>query len=205
VPGATKAAEAQGIARRRAIVAAARDLIAARGVHGARLADVAAVAGVTRQGLLHHFAGKDALLHAVLDDHERTTEAALREALEGLRGLDAVAGLAVIARLDVADRTRAALWSTLLADAAASDATLRERLLAASHGFIAGVEQRLADAQADGDIDPGVDRHREAVLVIAGINGLENVWLLDERVPLVDLTEAFLARTVERLRVSGSS
>ncbi|SMQ73686.1 TetR/AcrR family transcriptional regulator [Agreia sp. VKM Ac-1783] len=52
---------------RRAILGAAREVIRERG-GGVALAEIAAAAGVSKSGLLHHFASRDALFLAVAED-----------------------------------------------------------------------------------------------------------------------------------------
>lgn len=61
-------------ATRGALVAAARELFAARGYAGVATEEIVRRAGVTRGALYHHFSGKDDLLRAVL--HELARELA---------------------------------------------------------------------------------------------------------------------------------
>lgn len=56
-----------GVMRRQLLIEAATEIIGERGYHKARLADIAAAAGCTQAGLLHHFPSKDHLLVAVLE------------------------------------------------------------------------------------------------------------------------------------------
>ena len=76
---------------------------------------------------------------------------------------------------------------------------LRERLIGTYEAYQVNVRAFLSDAEAAGELRPGVDIHAETVLILAGIDGLESAWLLDERVPLVELMELLLDRTIERL------
>jgi len=54
--------------RRRAIASAAVDAIAANGLEGVKLADIAAAAGVTTGAIAHYFPDKDAVLAAALEE-----------------------------------------------------------------------------------------------------------------------------------------
>src|SRR5207237_938473 len=58
-------------ATRSALLDAATTLFATRGYPGTSLEDVAAAAQVTRGAVYHHFASKQALFEAVLDEQER--------------------------------------------------------------------------------------------------------------------------------------
>src|SRR5690625_2440207 len=58
---------AKGEDRRQRILAAAERLLAHNGWRTTTLAQIAREAGVSAAGLLHHFASKEQLLHAVLD------------------------------------------------------------------------------------------------------------------------------------------
>lgn len=59
---------APGIATRKEIVRVARDVLVERGFHGMTVTAVAERSGLTRAGLIHHFASKEHLLLAVMDD-----------------------------------------------------------------------------------------------------------------------------------------
>src|SRR3954451_2631165 len=62
---------AQGERTRARLLAAATQQFAEHGLHETSLDDVAAAAGVTRQGLLHYFPSKTDLLLAVLKHRDR--------------------------------------------------------------------------------------------------------------------------------------
>ncbi len=64
-------------ATRSALLEAATARFAARGYLKTSLADVAAAARVTRGAVYHHFAGKQALFEAVLEEQERRADAGI--------------------------------------------------------------------------------------------------------------------------------
>src|SRR4051812_16776203 len=68
VDGRTRAARAQGRAARDELLAAALKVFAQRGYEQASVDEVAAAAGYSKGALYHHFAGKEELLLAVLDE-----------------------------------------------------------------------------------------------------------------------------------------
>lgn len=71
---------ANGDSRRKLIIKMATEIISTAGFHKARLADIAAAAGCTQAGLLHHFPSKEHLLLAVLAQRDALTEAQVRDA-----------------------------------------------------------------------------------------------------------------------------
>src|SRR4051794_7435612 len=77
------ASKAQGEQTRARLVEAATEAFAQRGMHDTSLNDVAAAAGVTRQGLLHYFPSKTDLALAVLKQRDRAdTQAVPRAAMQ---------------------------------------------------------------------------------------------------------------------------
>jgi AcrR family transcriptional regulator len=84
----------KGEMRRAALLDAATQIFARDGYTSASMRDVAALAGITTVGLLHHFPNKEALLAALLERrdqrvtsrfHEMTTELTLEGFLKFLR------------------------------------------------------------------------------------------------------------------------
>src|SRR5580704_16693346 len=89
-PGAPPSGKGQR--RREKILAAAIRHVARNGGRGTSLAQIAAEAGVTQQGLLYYFASKDELLHAALDVRDRLEERyrlVHREYADGVRAAQA--------------------------------------------------------------------------------------------------------------------
>jgi AcrR family transcriptional regulator len=81
---------AKGRATRERIVAAASRLMLDQGVGRTTVADVQAAANVSPSQLYHYFAGKDALVYAVI---EQQTDDVLRFQARSLDGLDSFAAL----------------------------------------------------------------------------------------------------------------
>ncbi len=181
------------------MVAAAGELFAESGYHATRLADVGARAGVGRPAVLHHFESKEALVHAVLDEHERQFMTVRLRVAEN-RGLAGIGQLLQIMEFQAEDRRRTTLWTMLLAESTSPGAPLRERMIENYNQFRFSITWLLGQAQEDGELRPGVDFDREANVIIAFFNGLETSWLLDETVPIVDLARDFLAELITRIR-----
>jgi AcrR family transcriptional regulator len=82
---------------RAALVAAARDLFASRGYQAVPTDEIVRAAGVTRGALYHHYADKQDLFRAVVEDLERELTTEVRTAFD--EAPDPVTGMA--AALDV--------------------------------------------------------------------------------------------------------
>jgi AcrR family transcriptional regulator len=197
--GRTDAGVARGEARRKALIVAAAELFAESGYHATRLADVGARAGIGRPAVLHHFESKEALVHAVLDEHERLFMA-VRLRVAQHRGLAGIGQLVQIMEFQHEDRRRTTLWTMLLAESTSPTAPLRAQMIDNHNQFRFSITWLLGQAQEDGDLRPGVDFNREADVIIAFFNGLETSWLLDETVPIVDLARGFLDELITRIR-----
>jgi AcrR family transcriptional regulator len=199
--GRTDAAIARGEARREALVVAAAELFAESGYHATRLADVGARAGIGRPALLHHFNSKEALVHAVLDEHERKFMA-VRLRIAQHRGLAGIRELVQIIEFQCEDRRRTTLWNMLLAESTSPNAPTRARMVDNYNQFRWSITWLLGHAREDGELRPGVDFDRQANTIIAYFNGLETSWLLDETVPIVEMARDFLAELVARIRAT---
>ncbi|MEU3057930.1 TetR/AcrR family transcriptional regulator [Streptomyces griseus] len=190
----------KGERTRARILDAATDLFSRSGFHAVSLRDIAAHAGLTHAGLLHHFPGKESLLIEVL---ERRDLIDARELFPGIVEPGAPAPtpgermrllIAVVARNS---RTPGlvALYAKLSAEAtdpahpAHRYFTRRYRLLRAE---LTGLVRALqAEAGRPGEADPAV----VAGQLLALMDGLQTQWLLEPgEVPMEALVRDFLDR-----------
>jgi len=79
-----------GLETRRAILDAALDLFSERSFDGASTRAIAELAGVTQPLLNYHFAGKEELWRAAVDDLFERFRTSMQSRLSGLRGVDEV-------------------------------------------------------------------------------------------------------------------
>jgi TetR/AcrR family transcriptional regulator len=79
-----------GVETRRAILDAALDLFSERSFDGASTRGIAELAGVTQPLLNYHFAGKEELWRAAVDDLFERLRTSMQIRLSGLRGVDEV-------------------------------------------------------------------------------------------------------------------
>ncbi|MER6969729.1 TetR/AcrR family transcriptional regulator [Nocardioides sp. NPDC000445] len=179
--------------RRRAIIAAAWRLLAARGVDGVNMRDLAAEAGYTNGALSHYFAGKDEILRAayehVLDATNERIEASVGRSagLIALRRMcHEIMPLAQDTTLEA--RIAMSLWQRAMNDAAL--ATVNNTAVAAWKRRMTRHWQEAIDAEEL----PATDVARSVDLLMTVLIGAQVVAVLDpatwsraEQVAMVDV------------------
>lgn len=208
-PGPEGARPSKGERTRARVLDAAAELFSRSGFNAVSLRDIAAHAGLTHAGLLHHFPGKDSLLLEVL---ERRDLIDARELFPGLLRPGSPAPeparrLRLLLEL-VARNSRTpglvALYAKVSAEAtdpshpAHAYFARRYRYLRTElTGIVADLQQA---AGAGGAADPGV----VAGQLLALMDGLQTQWLLEpEAVPMEALVRDFLDR-LELLPADGT-
>lgn len=183
----TRDAEQSGAARRGQILAAAMTLFAENGYRGTSLAAVAAAAGITRSGVLHHFPSKEALLSAVLAERDQQAFDAVEvdRAFEGpaaVRALDILDGLAVRneGNRELARLSHLALFGS--ADAPEVAREWSDERLRTYRSNLARVIEQSAEA---GDLRADIDADTTALLLVGAFTGLTELWLRDESLDMV--------------------
>ncbi len=165
------------------------ELISERGYRRTSLAAVAERAGLTQQGLLHHFPTKELLLVGVLETRDRW-DLASAAAAAGTRHTD------TLAQLVDYNATRPGLvrtYTVLAADSVTEDHPAR----AFFEGRFRAVRAAMAEVLRTecGDTLPGgLTPERAAPLLAAVMDGLQLQWLLDpEDVEMPTAFRDFLA------------
>jgi AcrR family transcriptional regulator len=178
----------RGQLRREKILAAAIRHVARNGGRGTSLAQIAAEAGVTQQGLLYYFPSKDELLHAALDVRDQRDVVPRRTPWQGLEFLD---GIVDRIRRWRQEPEMVGMFTLLLVENLGDHAPLRDRLekrySLVHKEYADGVRAAQASGMARADIDPDL----KAVEVIAFLNGLETSWLLNPSLPVEDVAAAW--------------
>ncbi|MFG2137536.1 TetR/AcrR family transcriptional regulator [Streptomyces sp. NPDC048650] len=177
--------QAQRAERREAILEAAMELISERGYRRTSLAAVAERAGLTQQGLLHHFPTKELLLVAVLEARDRWDLASSAAVASGSWRTDALAQL-----VDY-NATRPGVvqtYTVLSADSVTEDHPARSffesRFRAVREAVASVLRAEFGDA-----LPGGLTPERAAPLLVAVMDGLQLQWLLDPED--VDMSAAF--------------
>ncbi|MFG2827967.1 TetR/AcrR family transcriptional regulator [Streptomyces sp. NPDC048434] len=176
--------EAQRAERREALLQAAMELIAERGYRRTSLAAVAERAGLTQQGLLHHFPTKELLLVGVLEARDRW-DLASAAAASGTWRTDALAQL-----VDY-NATRPGIvqtYTVLSADSVTEDHPARAFFESRFRAVRASMTEALR-AECGDTLPGGLTPERAAPLLSAVMDGLQLQWLLDPEE--VDMPAAF--------------
>jgi len=190
--GAVRGNRARGDSTRQHILNVAIEMIArSGGRHGASISDIAAAAGVSKTGLLHHFPTKDALLNATLDYRDQIDR--LGEPTWEITGLELFDQIERDIREWQQRPLALGLFTMLLTENLNPGDPLHERLLERGHAIHDSFAEALERGKVRGDIRAEVDSGVVADMVIAFLNGLETYWQLDPQIPLEAITAQWKA------------
>lgn len=182
------------------ILDAALEVFGVQGYEAGSLREVAALAGISQAGLLHHFPNKVALLSAVI---ERRDEGASELTIGKPSGVEVLASLVEYARESAFKPGEIELFAVLSAEATRpehpANAYMRRR-----YQWVTDIAvESLTAARDQGHLRPGVDPLRVASQMFALWDGLQIQWLLKVNdVSVADGVEHFLdLHLVKPLRV----
>jgi TetR/AcrR family transcriptional repressor of nem operon len=164
---------ARGAKTRARIVVAAADLMYVRGVGSTTLDDVLAASGVSKSQLYHHFAGKDALVRAVVD---HVGERIIEREREALGHVSTIRGLhrwrdALVQNNALRHGAYGCALGTLASEVSDQDDLARRalsQLFTEWQGLLAGVLRRLQD---DGVLSPEASVDELATGLMAAVQG----------------------------------
>jgi AcrR family transcriptional regulator len=176
----TKSAIRGGAEARARILEAAQAVFTERGFHGATIDAIAKRSGLSRAGLLHHFAGKEELLLALLD--ARDAEFGLESGHwvdEGESATELLSSLP--SRMDdiLARRGLVALAHALSAEAAEPGHPAHEWLVTRYARLRDHLTEAFEISIARGELDGTVPPNVLASMWLATVEGLEAQWLAD--------------------------
>jgi len=182
-----------GSATRRSVLDAAADLVATEGAAKLTLDAVAERVGLSKGGILHHFATKDSLIAAMIEDVVTQFEADLARHMQGESGPGSFARAFLRACLD----PDGALTRTLRVSAGILAAVaINSQLLAPLRHRYDEWRQRLED---DG-IDPAI-----AELVRSAADGLWLGNVLELGVASMALRKRVFAKLIELTHLGGAA
>jgi AcrR family transcriptional regulator len=187
--------------RRAEVAAAARAVIAREGLEGASVRRVAAEAGSSTTVVTHYFADKDALLLAAVEDAYAAVAArVLAKSESGLTGLSGLRMILLEALpLDAERRAEARVWIAFWA-AATTRKQLRPIQTNGYRVWRDVVSRMLLEAEARGEIRPGLDLVREGEQLMCLVDGLLLQSTLEPRRLTADRQVEILDAALDRLR-----
>lgn len=184
------------------IVDIAARLFGARGLRGASIVAVAQEAGLSDAGVLHHFPTKSALIDAVIERSAQTQTDRMQE-LVAPGGLPALRAMSVWGEVVVSTPELASLQTVLSTEALLDESPIRETITqryVAVRDLAAGL---MRQGIARGEIRPDIDAEKEAIGIVAFLDGVRLQWLLSGReLPIVDLTRGFFEDLADRIAVA---
>ncbi|MDG4667244.1 TetR/AcrR family transcriptional regulator [Mycobacterium sp. 236(2023)] len=186
----TRALRADAARNREALLAAAEEVFAERGVE-ASVADIARRAGVAKGTVFRHFASKEDLIASLVCEHLVT----LTDALHGLADARDP-GAALLEFLTIAADQRRQHDLTYLQKYSANDA----RVIAIRDAVHAGVATLVANARAAGAIRADVTGTDVFLLMCAPVHVMDG-----HPEPPPDLWRRYLAIIFDGLRPEGAS
>jgi AcrR family transcriptional regulator len=173
------------------ILAAAVAEFAASGYRGGSLGAIAARAGTSQSGLLHHYPSKELLLAAVID--VRTAEH-LDEYLAAKAedpDLGFMTGMVRLMRRGARELDRTRLFTIVVAEAASPDHPAHEWAIRRYARTTQLVIDDLREAQARRLLRSNFNAHTVATTLLATMDGLQLRYVLTPDAPRID--EAFAA------------
>lgn len=163
----------RGAKTRARIITAAADLMYVQGVGATTLDDVVAASGVSKSQLYHHFAGKDALVRAVID---HTGERVIERERDALGHISTIAGLrrwrnALVQNNALRHGAYGCALGSLASEVADHDDVARRalsELFIEWQGLLAGVLRRLQD---NGALSPKASVDQLATGLMGALQG----------------------------------
>ena len=177
---------AKGEDRRQRILTVAERLLARNGWRATSLAQIAKEAGVTPAGLLHHFESKEQLLNAVLDARDADDDAHA-----DYRSGDLITELSRVPERFARAPELVGTFTVLLAENIAPDAPLHDRMHKRYRAAVDIIAELIKRGQSDGRYRQDFDAANKAVEILAFINGMETLWLLDPSIPLTEVFKGY--------------
>ena len=176
---------AKGEDRRHRILAVAERLLARNGWRNTSLAQIAKEAGVSPAGLLHHFDSKEQLLNAVLDARDADDDE------HADRSGDLITELVRVTERFTRAPELVGTFTVLLAENIAPDAPLHDRLHNRYRDAADIIVKIIERGQRKGMYRTDFDAATKAVEILAFINGMEILWLLDPSIPLTEVFKGY--------------
>lgn len=177
------------------ILDAAIEAFAASGYHAPSMSSLAARAGVSVSGLLHHFPTKVDVLTAILERRDRIDVARIENFDPVPRNpfgvLDRIRTV-LVSNLERHELVR--LFTVLAGEAFEPDHPGHGWLVSHHELVRSGIERNLDNGLREGTVQPGLNAQLIATTVVALLDGLQIQWLIDpERIDMVAAYDTYVA------------
>lgn len=173
---------------------AAIGLIAAHGSKGVSMAQIGVSAGYSRGLPAERFGTKLRLLEAVVDATEAWFERRVAREMGGRTGCAALARRMAIQMESVRDSSEAAIaLYQLIAESMATVSELQPRITRLNASYREGMLVHLREAQAQGELRPGVDLERHAMAIVSALHGTAMQALIDGEESALGERAAFIS------------
>lgn len=202
--GRPRGAAGTGDTRER-IVEAATELFAERGFHATPMTAIATASGLSQTGLLHHFASKEDLLAAVLEQRDLRDLASLSARREApARGWEVLDDMVELVRLNARREAMVRLFTSLAGEAVDPAHPGHDWLRRHHASAVDSLTRALTDAVADGSAEPGLPAPAIARQFVALMDGLQLQWLVaPDQVDMAADVESYVAGLRDRWATAG--
>ncbi len=172
---------APGRARREEILATALEVIARNGYRRTSFREIADAVGLSKTGMLHHFANKEELFREIIRLRDEQNFADYT-----VNAPDRVEGYAALVQHNASVPGLAQLFAAVVGEVAAeSEHPSRDYLTARYEDFRARLAALVREEQAAGRARAEVDPETAGALLVAAADGIQTQWLLD---PSIDMS-----------------
>jgi len=184
--------------KRREILSAAERCFVRDGLQGASISSICAEAQISPGHLYHYFTSKEAIVSAMIEVRLKEAAARFTKLADGADLLSALFG-----EMKVTRSGRPALLLEAMAEAHRNPA-MAKALQDHTKGVHVLLSDLLEKGQATGAIDPTLDRHMTASLIISIIDGSKTLSLRDPELDAKKATKALQALIVRFLAPPAS-
>ena len=202
---ATPAQQARAAARseaaRERVLRSALRAIAATGFNGSSLAGIAADAGLTTAGLLHHFPSKEQLLVAVLTERDRLD--GVRFHLAGFQGLAALDRLVELVEHNTMVPGLVQAYTVLMGESVGENHPARDWFRDRYPKRRANIAAAIRAGIDSGEVRANVDCDAIAAEIVAMMDGLQVQWVLNpDQVDMAAVFADYIAGLRRAIRVT---
>lgn len=178
----------KGQARRQEILDAALLVFGKSGFRSGSLREIAKRVELTPAGVLHHFASKEDLFTEVLRQRDEQVRAAAGDVSENTL----LEQMRKVVAYNQTTRGLTSLYTVISAEATDDGYPVHEYFVERYAATAADTERVLSEAQRDGLVRTDLDVRHASRLITAVMDGLQQQWLLDEKVDMPAAFDEFL-------------